>query len=351
LIGLAWFWKNLHIYFTYKKKYNMSYENFPESHKSVENTVVKNNNGRNILTAILVILLLGTWGYIIYDRNKVRQEKEGLTTQIVTSDSAKNELQRELDDAALRLDALKTSNVKADSLLKTKDKDIQGLKSKVQAILNDKNATASQLSEARRLIAQLKGNIDTYTAEIESLKAENTQLTEDKRVVTQQRDVVQKNYDSANQVIKQKEDVIDVGSTLHASNFSIVGVKEKSSGKEKITTTAKRVDKLRISFDIDENRITQSGPKDIYVCITAPDGKPVAVDALGSGKFVTRDGVERQFTKKIQINYEQGQKEPVKVEWSQNSNFQTGNYKIEIYNNGFKIGEGVRSFKKGGLFS
>lgn len=328
----------------------MSYENFPESNSPFEKTVVKNNNSRNILTAILVIALLGTWGYIIFDKSKTRQEKDNLTTQIITSDSAKNELQRELDDAAMRLDALKTSNVKADSLLQTKDKDIQALKSKVQTILNDKNATAAQLSEARRLIAQLKGNIDTYTAEIESLKLANTQLTEEKRVVTEQRDVVQKNYDSANQVIKQKEDVIDIGSTLHASNFSIIGIQEKNSGKEKETTKAKRVDKLRISFDIDENRITQSGPKDIYIAITAPDGKPVAVDALGSGKFVTRDGMERPFTKKIQINYVQGQKEPVRVEWSQNSDFQTGNYKIEIYNNGFKIGEGVRSFKKGGLF-
>jgi hypothetical protein len=151
-------------------------------------------------------------------------------------------------------------------------------------------------------------------------------------------------------VIKQKESVIDIGSTLHASNFDIVGIKEKHSGKEKITTTAKRVDKLRISFDIDENRITQSGTKDIYVCITAPDGNPVSVDALGSGKFVTRDGAEKPFTKKVQINYVQGEKQPVTVEWTQNSGFQTGNYKIEIYNNGFKIGEGVKSFKKGGLF-
>ena len=328
----------------------MSYENFPESNVPAENTVVRNNNNRNILTVLLVIALLGTWGYIIYDKNKTRQEKQELTSQIVNSASSKNELQRELDDAALRLDALKTSNVRADSLLKTKDRDIQAIKSRIQSILNDKKATTAQLSEARRLIAQLKGNIDTYTAEIESLKAENSQLTENNRVVTQQRDIVQKNYDSANLVIKQKENVIDVGSTLHASNFKIEGIKEKNSGKEKVTTTAKRVDKLRISFDIDENRITQSGPKDIYIAITAPDGNPVAVDALGSGKFTTRDGVEKPFTKKIQINYVQGQKEPVKVEWSQNSNFQTGNYKIEIYNNGFKIGEGVRSFKKGGLF-
>jgi hypothetical protein len=329
----------------------MSYENFPESEKPVETTTVKNNNSRNILTAILVIALLGTWGYIIFDKNKTREEKQDLTSQIVNSDSAKNELQRELDDAALRLDALKTSNVRADSLLKTKDKDIEDLQSRVRSIINNKNATAAQLAEARRLIAQLKGNIEMYTAQIDSLTMANTQLTEANRVVTQQRDVVQKNYDSANRVIKEKENVIDVGSTLHASNFSIEGIKEKSSGKQKVTTTAKRVDKLKISFTIDENRITPSGPKDIYICITAPDGSPVSVDALGSGTFTTRDGIQKPFTKKLQINYVQGEKQPVNVEWSQNSAFQTGNYRIEIYNNGFKIGEGIRSLKKGGLFS
>ncbi|MEP7233058.1 MAG: hypothetical protein ABI691_22550 [Ginsengibacter sp.] len=330
----------------------MSYENFPNSNVPEEKpVVVTNNNNRNILTAILVIILLGTWGYIIWDKNKSKQEKQELTSQIVESDSSKNELQRELNDAALRLDMLKTSNSKADSLLRTKDKDIEGLKSRVQSILNNKNATQAELAEARRLISQLKGNIETYTAEIESLKNENMQLTQEKRVVTLDRDLQKKNFDSATVVIKDKEDVIDVGSTLHASDFDIVGIKEKKSGKEKETTTAKRVDKLKISFNIDENRITPTGPKDLYVSITSPDGRPVVVDALGSGKFVTRDGIEKAFTKKVQINYVQGQKEPVSVEWSQNSDFQTGNYKIEIYNNGFKIGEGVRSFKKGGLFS
>ncbi len=329
----------------------MSYENFPNSNVPEEKPVVANNNNRNILTAILVIVLLGTWGYIIWDKNKNRQEKQELTSQIVESDSSKNELQRELDDAALRLDNLKTTNSRADSLMRTKDKDIQNLKSRVQAILNDKNATQAQLAEARRLVSQLKGNIETYTAEIESLRSANNQLTEEKRVVTIDRDIQKKNYDSASTVIKQKEDVIDVGSTLHASNFDIVGIKEKKSGKEKETTTAKRVDKLRISFNIDENRITPTGPKDLYVSITSPDGRPVVVDALGSGTFVTRDGIQKPFTKKVQINYVQGQKEPVSVEWSQNSDFQTGDYKIEIYNNGFKIGEGIRSFKKGGLFS
>ena len=80
------------------------------------------------------------------------------------------------------------------------------------------------------------------------LQQQNTHLTAEKAIVTQQRDRAQRDFDSTTLVIKQKEDVIDVATTLHASNFNIVGIKEKNNGKEKTTSTAKRVDKLRISF-------------------------------------------------------------------------------------------------------
>lgn len=332
----------------------MSFENFPKSSTSDPEyrptDPPTNNNSRNFLMGALIVALLGTWGYLIWDKSKAKEEKQIMTTQIVNADSAKNELQRELNDAAMRLDLLKTTNSKADSLLRTKDKDIQALKSRVQAILNDKNATAAQLAEARKLIGQLNGSIEIYTAEIEKLQGEKIQLVKEKRRVTEERNIVKRNLDSATTVIRDREELIDIGSTLHASNFSIVGLKEKSRGKEKVTTTAKRVDKLRISFDLDENRLTKSGMKDLFISITAPDGSPIAVEALGSGKFVTREGIERDFTQKVEIDYKQGEKQKVNVEWKQDKDFQTGSYRIEIFNNGFKIGEGIRTFKKGGLF-
>lgn len=326
----------------------MSFENFPTSSEPEQKPVPKKTDYRTILTGGLLVALLGTWGYIIWDKNKTNEKTQVLTTQITTSDSAKNELQGELNDATMRLDMLKTTNARADSLIKTKDKDIEDLKARIQTILNNKNATAAQLADARTMITQLKSNIDMYTAEIEKLQGEKVILTEQKRVVTEERDVATKNFDSARTVITEKESVIDVGSTLHAFNFKIVGLHERGA-KEKETTTARRVDKLRITFDL-ENRIASTGAKEVFVSITAPDGKPVAVEALGSGKFVTRDGVEKLFTKKVEINYNQGEKQTVTIEWKQNSDFQTGNYRIEVYHNGFKIGEGVRNFKKGGLF-
>jgi len=331
----------------------MNFENFPTANipEQKPKLAKRNYNYKGILLAVLIAALVGTWVYLIWDKSNTNNQKQQLSTRLTITDSSKNDLQRELDQAVMSLDMLKSTNAKADSLLKTKDKDIQDLKGKVQKIINDKNATASQLAQARVMIKQLKNNIETYTAEIEKLKNENIQLAEQKRVVTVERDVVRKNYDSAKTVIKQREGVIDIGSTLHASNLNVTGIKERNNGKEKETTTAKRVDKLKISFDIDENRIAQSGVKEIYVNITAPDGSMITMPESSAAKFVTRDGVEKTVTKKVQVDYKQGERQQVNIELPKAQNFTPGDYKIEIYNNGFKIGEGIRSFKKGGLFS
>ena len=334
----------------------MSFENFPGTEKNIEPVLPQpRNKWQNYLTAVLVIALLGTWAYIIWDKSKVKETIQQKDLLITNNNSEKDQLQKELEDATRLYDMIKTSSANTlhskDSTITKRDREIIAKRNKIQQLLSKAGATEQELTQARGLIASLNENITGYRTEIETLKGEKLVLTQEKNTVILERDLVKKNYDSATTIIKQKEEVIDVASTLQASNFSILGINERSSGNEKATTVAKRVDKLRISFDIDENRVAQSGTKNLYVCITGPNGKPLAVEALGSGKFSTRNGEEKYFTQKIDVNYTQGQRQTLSIDWKQNTNFETGNYKIEVYNNGFKIGEGIRSLKKGGLFS
>ena len=141
---------------------------------------------------------------------------------------------------------------------------------------------------------------------------------------------------------------VDVGSTFSASNIQITPVNEKKGGKEKTTSTAKRVDKLVVSFDV-ENRIAKSGPAEMYIMVTAPDGKVISDPALGSATLTTRTDGDKMFTAKVPVEYEQGTRKALSFPIRQ-EDFQRGDYKIEVYHNGFKIGEGVRTLKKGGLF-
>ncbi|MEO6550365.1 MAG: hypothetical protein ABIN94_20335 [Ferruginibacter sp.] len=329
----------------------MAFENFPsaESRQPVA-PQPKRSDWRTFLTIALVIALLGTWAYIIWDKSKTKEVFVQKETQYAAVITEKDTLQSLLDEATMRYDLLKTTNAKKDSTITQKDRDISEKRERIQALLSKTNATKSELAEAKRLIASLNTDIQGYKAQVDVLKGQNQRLTQEKQAVTEEKIKVERNLDSVKTVIKAKEDLIDLGSTLHASNFNIAGVQEKKSGKEKETTTAKKVDKLRITFDLDENRIANSGSKELYVSITAPDGTPVAVEALGSGKFTTREGADKFFTHKVEINYTQGEKQTVSFDWKQNTNFATGSYKIEVFHNGFKIGEGLKTFKKGGLF-
>lgn len=329
----------------------MAFENFP----SAESTPPiapqpKKSDWRTFLSIGLVIALLGTWGYIIWDKSKNKETLLQKDTQYAAVVTQKDTLQSLLDEATNRYDQLKTTNAKKDSTITTKDREISEKRARIQSLLSKVNATKAELQEAKQLIASLNSDIESYKEQVEILKGQNLQLTQEKEAVTNEKIAVEKNLESAKSTIKEKEDLIDVGSTLHASNFNILGVDERKNGKEKETVKAKKVDKLRITFDLDENRISTSGVKDLYISITAPDGTPVAVEALGSGKFTTRDGQDKFFTHKIEISYTQGQRQTVSFDWKQNTAFATGNYKIEVFHNGFKIGEGVRAFKKGGLF-
>jgi len=328
----------------------MSYN--PENSATTSNQPRKTDN-RKIIYAVLIAALLGTWGYIIYDKSKSNESISQLQTQYSNVDSARNEIQNQYNEALARLDSATGNNTQLQGALAERQKEIDGLKRQITSITSKRNATAGELERARNLINQLNMRIDDMYAEIQRLKTENQalassnkRLNSEKQQLSTEKGQLQENLTSSESARQQVE---DVASTLHASNMNITPLHIKGSGKEKETTTAKRVDLLRISFDLDENRIAATGNKEIYVTVTAPDGRPVTM-ASGSGTFDTRDEGTKTYTNKVNIPYEQGKRSTVSFDWKQEAKYQLGEYKIEVYHNGFKIGQGTKTLKKGGLF-
>jgi myosin heavy subunit len=326
----------------------MSATNYPSA--SPQTPAPKKDN-RGLIYGVLIAALLGTWGYIIYDKSKNKEVIQQKDVQYAALDSSKNQVQKEYEDALLRLDAMTGANTKLDSLVKTRDKELEQTKSRIKTLVSKQNATAADLAEAKSLIKELNGKIDGYVAEIERLQGENQTLTQEKNTLTTQKAELEQNLSTTTTAKQVAEEKVDIGSTLHASNFKINAINEKSGGKEKATSTAKRADKLRISFQLDENLIAPSGVKDLYILVTDPAGKLVSEQGLNSGTFSTRKDGEKQFTNKVSVNYEQGAVKPVSFDLKQTDKYQPCNYKVEVYHNGFKIGENTVVLKKGGLFS
>lgn len=304
-----------------------------------------NNTTKNIIIGVLAAGLLGTWAYLLKDKNESTQQIQYKTVETNNALSAKDSVQLLYNDALTRLDSITGSNNNLSGQLSDRQSDITKLKNEINRIMRDKNATAADYRRAKSLISELNGKIANLEMEVARLTGENQQLAANNTHLTQERDVLQSNLQTTTAQKDELSQTVDVASTFSASNIRITPIQEKKNGKEKETTTAKRVNKLVVSFDV-ENRVARSGPADMYVIVTGPDGKVISD---GNSVLTTRQDGDRSYTQKQSIDYTQGTRLPVSISLRQEQ-FQTGDYKIEVYQNGFKIAEGVRTLKKGGLF-
>ena len=323
----------------------MTNTNYPSA---TPNPQPRGSNNKGIIIGVLAAALLGTWGYWLYKNNQSSQEITSHETKETAYMSARDSVQMLYNDALSRLDSITGNNNNLQGQLTDKTTEISKLKSEINSILKKKNATQAELAKAKDLITQLNSKIENLEADNARLTGENQQLTSANTQLTEEKTTLQQNLQTTTAEKDELASTVDVASTFSASNFQISPVHEKKNGKEKTTTTAKRVDKLVVSFDV-ENRIAKSGPADMYVIVTAPDGHVISDPSMNSGSFTTRNEGDKTFTSKVTVDYEQGTRKAMSVPIRQND-FQTGDYKIEVYHNGFKVGEGVKTLKKGGLF-
>jgi len=323
----------------------MTNTNYPSA--TTTTTPQRSSNSKNIVIGLLAVALLGSWAYFLMKINRSDKEILSKTEEGVHYMSQRDSLESLYKFTLDKYDSVTVANNDLSGKLTGKQTEISKLKAEINSILKKKNATSSELARAKTLIEELNGQIETLQAENARLTGENQTLTTEKAQLITEKDTLQANLTTTQAEKKVLEETVDVGSTFSASNIAIIPINEKNGGKEKETTTAKKVDKLVVSFDV-ENRITKSGPADMYVLVTAPDGKVISKENVG-GTFTTREEGDKTFTSKITVPYEQGKRQNVQLPLVQDK-FQTGDYKIQVYHNGFKIGEGVRTLKKGGIF-
>lgn len=281
----------------------------------------------------IIGLLLATNIYLYVNRNKAAEEKTMIAQQLQKVDSSRLHLQEEYNASLARLDELTGKHALLDKQLKDKNSELQKAKARIQAVLNNQHATAAELKEARNLIKKLNVQITDYEKQITQLKTEN--------------EVLVKSRDS---VLHTNEDLqvqVDLAKVLHASNIRLNAIDLRKGGqKERTTTRAKRVDLLRILFDIDENRLAEDGTKELNIRIINPEQNLLSNVGLGSGSFVKHDGTTANYSvsKTIQLQKEQPVHD-ISVDWKQSAEYAKGDYLVEIYHKGYLIGKGTATLR------
>lgn len=305
----------------------------PEQNNPTPTQPTKNKTNLILLGLVaaltIAVVVLGIKNYNLSQNLTVAQ------TDYAISDSSRRSVEMDYRAALVRLDELVSKNSQMDSIVSKRDGEIAKLRRQIDAIVKDKNATAAQLGKAKRLIGRLNTTVRSYEERIAQLESDNDRLDKENELLTYERDSTV----ADNVGLQQK---VRLAQVLHASNIRMEPINLKRGGKkEKTTSRARKVDILRVTFDIDENRIASDGLKQIYMRITAPSGNLLSNAAYGSGITETYDGEQLNYTlsKQFELKQNTAVKDLV-VDWNQDSDYEEGTYRIELYHKGYKIGSG-----------
>jgi hypothetical protein len=304
---------------------------------------LKSDKNKVLLLFLLIIII--SWLFF-YSKNESMKEKEAATVSNFVEKSLEDSLKlKSLQDdffkVSFAVDSFTIKNKKINEILFKKQSDLAKLKDSIAVLLNLNNTSISDLEKAKTDIKNIQFKVDSLIIESSKLRAENILFVSEKNRLSKQ--LSKDNNESQVNLDKIKEEknrIEDLASTLTTSDIT-VNVISKKGDKEKETPLAKRADYFKLSLIINENRVSQTGKKEIYVVIIKPD----STVAVSNGTFTDRNGQNKKYTEKVEVKYEQGKRQVMSFNWVPVGDLMLGKYKIEFYQNGFKIGECDKTLK------
>ena len=286
--------------------------------------------------ALLNIVLL----YFFYQERQENDSKDTIiaakTEEVLFTKTKLDSISAQLDQKIAEIQQLGGSVDSLVSLKQQLEKDKQSLKD-----LNTYSAKKYEdkirsyeavLNQKDRDIAQLKEELGIVTAKNEELTQAVSGLQGERAALA---DSVT-NYAVQNRELSEK---VTIASALRAENITVNAMTSKGKERDGGSYKARRIDKLKISFVLGSNSIAKQDRKDVYLRILDPNGAVLSDMATGSGAFIY-NGREMIYSSKEAVNFDNTRQSMNILYGRGGVPFKDGKYTVELYSEGFKIGEG-----------
>ncbi len=282
-----------------------------------------------ILVGVLVITNIIT--ILLWQSSEEKIILQQVVTEKVTSDR---------DNIKADLLALKNDYETLQTTDAAMQKDIDEKKARIEELLKEaekhKN-DAYMISKLKKEMETLRGIMMGYVRTIDSLNTLNQTLVAEKKTVLKKLD---EEKQKQTVLVKEKDELkstIAKGSILSSSNLSAMAVTYRRGGKKEVQTSkASKVEKIKVSFTLGQNKIARAGERVVYVRIMTPDGKEMAKSYDESNKF-SFDKSSGYYAGKAEVNYANAELSAA-ILCEGSSEFVPGNYIIEICCDGAVIG-------------
>ena len=308
----------------------------------------KQSNGIwKVLVAVLAITS-GILGYLLMDsKTAIKNQTEVINQKV-----------EELASARVRLDSIGSQLDAKIAQIKVLGGNVESLEAAKRQLESDKvqlkkvNSFSKQQYDVK--IADFVTLLAAKDAELGQLKKENVALVaKNKDLFSQNGTLTNENMglkvskqnlaDSVDDAYRRNRELtakVTRASALQAQFVQALALSDKGKERDGGVYRASKVDKIKVIFQLQPNPIAKQDVKTIFMRVMDPDGAVLYDSAVGSGNF-DMFGKESTYTAKTDvqfINTGQG----VEIIYGRGSaiQYREGHYKIELYSEGFKIGEG-----------
>ncbi len=298
---------------------------------------------KNLLWAALAVLTLLNV-VTLYFFFRERQENSGKDAVIVSKTQEVLFAQKKLDSISVQLDAkilqIQQLGGRVDSLVMLKER----LEKDKAALANNISGFSTKKYEEKirsyeRLLVQKDGEIARLREELGVVTAQNQELNDQVSGLQSHNTALSDSVVTFSTRNRELSEKVTLASALKAEKIEVIAVSEKGKERDGGKYRARRIDRLKVTFNLAENAIAQQDEKEIYLRVLDPDGAVLSDMATGSGSF-RFNGRETIYSSKQAIVFTNSRQQVVIYYGKGGLPLKSGKYTAELYCEGFKIGQG-----------
>ncbi len=281
-----------------------------------------------LLLGVFALMIIGLSIWLISTKSNLRVLQEEKELQRV-------DLQREVDSIINAHNQTKTAYGKLADSLSIKDSIIQANAIEIKKLLN----TQWEYYKIKKKLDRLQVISQGYVRQMDSLYAVNRELAEENIRIKEEFNIERRRVAQLTQVKDDLTDIVEQAAVLRTFNLSATGFRQRGSSREVETDRYRRVEFIRVCFTLAENSVIESGNKNIYLRIAAPDGT-VLVKGRDDEYSFMHQGEKLQYSIMTVADY-QNQNLEICLDWNkrETQDLVEGVYNIDVFHNDSQIGQ------------
>jgi len=283
----------------------------------------------NKVYIVIIAILLGVLGFMAYKINSQDKEYVYISQEYANLDEDRKELAVELEAMKMNYDTLSVTNSEMQAKIDEQENELSVLLKKVK----NKDYDITKLkAEANTL----RGIMKNYIHQIDSLNQANQLLTAERNAEAERANSAEAKGKELEGELSTSKEMNAKGSVLTTGEYVNTALFERNTGKQVDTDRASKTEMIKSCFRIRKNPIAKPGMRTLYMAVVGPDNKVLTGKTSGN---ISVGGAETPYSVTREVDYQQNDAD-VCVYYTANEGyeFQKGNYKINVYENGGLIG-------------